>query len=667
MYSDKISKNLEKHLKVLGQKIRLDILKKLFISEKQISFSELKKDILECNSNSSNLSFHLNILKENNFINSLENGYSLTRLGKKILKQIFDIERVLNEEHKSVIIRTSNYSTEPFKLEKIKDYLMKEGDIEPFLAEKIAKIAKKRLYRTNIEYLTSPLIREYINAILIEEGLEECRHKLTRLGVPPYDTNEFFTNKNISPNKFIYKLGSEVSEQFLLLNLLPKHLSDLYLTKKIVLLNLNQWALKPLGISLNLRNFLNNSDDINSYDLIWESVFEKNKPKITRIFKSVNFINKLRHFVSEDVLVKDIENLLTLSLDSPHSTLDLFKYLLKSNSYVETRRASNTYCSTISLNFGDLLCKAPDCHTLEISNLLNNLFNGLNNNCNFLVLLQYSYKKNIELLVDFLNLIRESEFKQNFIFYNKPKNLVNSILINNINNSNSLAPQIISDKIMINLYSIAEESNKNDDLFFQLLENRLFDVFELFQLKIKFLSKKLGNSLEWNELLRKVFCKEDENWIDNLKNSISFIGLNEAVLQHCGLELDRITTSEKFGLEILEFMNSIINEQNECSNHLHILTQPHYVNHFPKTQGFGRDFSNENEIDNSHLIIRENSNLSLRKKLYLFEKFNKYLNGGGVFYLCNNKLNSVKIHETLSQLVKSGVSAFCLHDSICSY
>ena len=76
-------------------------------------------------------------------------------------------------------------------------------------------------------------MREYINGILLEEGLEEFRHKLTRLGVPPYDTNKFFNDKSYNPNQFIKKLGSEVSKQFLLLNLLPNDLADLYLSKKI--------------------------------------------------------------------------------------------------------------------------------------------------------------------------------------------------------------------------------------------------------------------------------------------------------------------------------------------------------------------------------------------------------------------------------------------------
>jgi len=56
-----------------------------------------------------------------------------------------------------------------------------------FLARKITREVEERLAKTNIEYLTAPLMREYINAILLENGLEEVRHKLTRLGTPPYE------------------------------------------------------------------------------------------------------------------------------------------------------------------------------------------------------------------------------------------------------------------------------------------------------------------------------------------------------------------------------------------------------------------------------------------------------------------------------------------------
>ena len=46
MSSDNISEILEQQLKTLGQKIRIDILKKLYDYNDSISFSMLKKKVL---------------------------------------------------------------------------------------------------------------------------------------------------------------------------------------------------------------------------------------------------------------------------------------------------------------------------------------------------------------------------------------------------------------------------------------------------------------------------------------------------------------------------------------------------------------------------------------------------------------------------------------------
>ncbi|GAH00990.1 unnamed protein product [marine sediment metagenome] len=151
------------------------------------------------------------------------------------MENILSIEQVLNNENKPIMIRTSKYSKEPFNENKIEEYLIREGELEAYLAKKIAREVKDRLFKANVEYLTAPLMREYINAILLESGLEEVRHRLTRLGTPPYEAFKLFNSqeKVITPDKFLKKLGSDVSEQFLLLNLLPKELADLYLSGEI--------------------------------------------------------------------------------------------------------------------------------------------------------------------------------------------------------------------------------------------------------------------------------------------------------------------------------------------------------------------------------------------------------------------------------------------------
>ncbi|MHA1467446.1 MAG: DUF7347 domain-containing protein, partial [Promethearchaeota archaeon] len=297
MSSDKISESLEQQLKTLGQKIRIDILKKLNDCNDSISFSMLQKKVLSTNSNSKNLSFHLNVLKKSDLITTNEYGYSITELGKKILTNILKIEQILNVQNNSIIIRTSKYSKEIFDNNKIVEYLIREGELDKYLARQIAQEVKERLSNITIEYLTAPLMREYINAILLENGLEQVRHKLTRLGTPPYEVYKLFEKSRINPENFIKKLGSETSEQFLLLNLLPNRLADLYLSGEILLTHLNYWSLRPLSIYLNADTILKKEKKIkNSKDLL------------KLILNFIDFLNRINPYISEDLLIGEFNN-----------------------------------------------------------------------------------------------------------------------------------------------------------------------------------------------------------------------------------------------------------------------------------------------------------------------------------------------------------------------
>ena len=91
-------------------------------------------------------------------IDSDSNGYSITPLGAKILKKLVSIEQILNDENRTIMIRTSKYSKEPFNINKIEEYLVREGEMETFLAKKIAEEVKERLAKTTIDYLNDDFL-----------------------------------------------------------------------------------------------------------------------------------------------------------------------------------------------------------------------------------------------------------------------------------------------------------------------------------------------------------------------------------------------------------------------------------------------------------------------------------------------------------------------------
>lgn len=675
METDKISTLLEKQLKTLGQKVRLDILKTLSLTKHTLTFSELQAQITQ-EPHSINLSYHLNNLKEAELVNynTQEQGYYITSLGRKILKNILSIETILSTMQEKRVVRTSKYNTEPFDIRKIKSNLMREANFDEFLAEKISKKVEKKLLQTEIKYLTTQLIREYVNAILLEEGLEEASHKLTRLGVPPYDTRMIFYNEEITPHQFITSLGSEVSKQFLLLNLLPSELSDLYLSGKIVLLDLNYWAMKPLGIAVNINN------SFETTELPFTEMQSTIPSCIHQFFKKVhiitNLINNLEAYFSNQVFIINLDELFS-PLKKSH---ELFKISM------------NLLCSQLSLLFNNINSELRCSLWLnphyfysshlsvvkEYSDVIRNIMiflekNSTNKSNSPLLLIDYRQFSNKEEMISFLSHFKK-KFLRRFIFFKGPSNLIDSCfnrynIVENENenedknenengNRNGRGSKVLLDKILVNLYDIALEANQCDETFFEILNARLNHIFELFSLKEQFVRQRLNNSFEKNKNFQiPSFLNSDVLLKETIK-SISFIGLNEAITFHCGIELDRIKDSQDFAIRIMKFIQKIINKKNNMEQESYCLTQPHcgqYLNYFtPKKlhrEIPAHDF-------HKYRLIRQDSNLTLPEKMGLYKKFSEILTGGSLFEVPFNNGHSTQMEDIIDYIWKFELNAF---------
>lgn len=662
MSSDKNQDVLEKHLKTLGQKIRIDILKKLSLSSNPLPYSSLQKEVLGSNPNSVNFSFHLKALKNSVLIESSENGYTLSVIGKQILKNILSIEQILNDKNKKIMIRTSKYSKEPFDANKIEAYLIKEGKVEKFVAKKISKEVEERLSKTHIEYLTAPLMREYINAILLENGREEIRHKLTRLGTPPFEIFKHFDNNSINPEQLLSKLGSDVSEQFLLLNLLPKNLADLFLSGEVVLLNLNYWSLRPLGFYIDTDSIMESISNRYSINL------DSNDYSINQIQLIMHFFDLLasfKPFFSEDILLGNFSS----------------SFLTRFNSIKEPSNLINIVVSQV-LKLGYRHYDEKSHLSLEISLLDKNKDEVLENsqeqnNHNFIDKLFYQANQNGEhispsILYDYSKFLTSKNthdffvhnFKsgnwRNFIFYKKNNsNLLNSTLVNvhNFNGGDQKRNKIILDKVLINFHKIAEYSNQNDNSFFEHLQERLDSVFELFEYKKELINRKLKSSNQWKRIISEFFKEKEAKWIDDSLKSVSFFGFNEAIKMHCGIEIDRVEKSESFAYNILEFMSDIIKEKNQKECEKYILTQPHQDSYLYDT--WHNNQYNLGKKSNRYSInmVREDSKLSLKRKIELHKNFEKYFDGGSLLTL---GLNNLAIDDLIEEIISSKLNAFQL-------
>ena len=180
-----------KVLKAASSSLRMQLLITL-VNKGPQSYTDLMKVLkLNPSRDAGRFAYHLKYLLNADLIEpDVDNKeYCLTELGKTMIQFTEDIQQQFLQR-KKILVRTSRLAMEEFDRNKIADALVKEANVPVFQAQKIARETEKRLLEFKTKYLTAPLIREMVNAILVEKGLEEYRHKLTRLGLPVFDVNQ---------------------------------------------------------------------------------------------------------------------------------------------------------------------------------------------------------------------------------------------------------------------------------------------------------------------------------------------------------------------------------------------------------------------------------------------------------------------------------------------
>src|SRR5438445_10526699 len=127
------------------------------------------------------------------------------------------------------------------------------------LADEISSEPEESLLRYGTTYLTAPLVRELANTILVERKLEKYRHKLTRLGLPVNDVTILLKEagrKHLDSAWVQQSAGAAVTEEYVLLNSLPRSLVDAHFSGQIHLENAESWILKPSIFWHDPRQFL---------------------------------------------------------------------------------------------------------------------------------------------------------------------------------------------------------------------------------------------------------------------------------------------------------------------------------------------------------------------------------------------------------------------------
>ena len=245
-----VSRRVRTIYSVIASSNRLEILR-ILNTKGPLSYSELKTLAgFKSKKESGKFAYHLRKLVRQMLIalNRQERKYTVTSLGRLVLNVTRQIEEQSVVESGKLYVRTSRQTMEEFNSDKILQSLVREAGMPVELAQRITSETEARLYKFQTIYLTAPLIREMVNALLVEHGLEEYRHKLTRLGLPIYDISEMVNNTGFGEGDVgtvLSKTANAVFSEYLMLSQLPRDVTDAHLAGEIHISNGGSWGLMP--------------------------------------------------------------------------------------------------------------------------------------------------------------------------------------------------------------------------------------------------------------------------------------------------------------------------------------------------------------------------------------------------------------------------------------
>jgi len=261
------SKRVRMIFSVMASPNRIDILR-ILNSKGPLTYSELKSLAgFKSKKESGKFAYHLRKLLRQSLValNKAERRYTITNLGKLVLSLARQIEERSIIESGKMYVRTTRPSIEEFNSNKIIQSLVREANMPLEQAHKITEEVENKIYKFQAVYLTSSLIRETVNSVLIEHGHEEYRNKLARLGLPASDIVEMLTNADAAKNgleTLMSKASQSIFSEYLLINTLPKDIADMHLAGEMNISNSGTWGLIPDTIFLDVTNFRENAMDL---------------------------------------------------------------------------------------------------------------------------------------------------------------------------------------------------------------------------------------------------------------------------------------------------------------------------------------------------------------------------------------------------------------------
>jgi ribonucleoside-triphosphate reductase len=134
----------------------------------------------------------------------------------------------------ALFVRTSGEEMDSWNRTRIEQALIRETLLDEGTAKEIASEVEEMA--AGINMVTTPLIRELVNAKLIERGLERERLAHTRLGVPLYDVDNMIRlpnkeNANVphGPEATNLTLAESIKKEYALINVFSRDVGDAHM------------------------------------------------------------------------------------------------------------------------------------------------------------------------------------------------------------------------------------------------------------------------------------------------------------------------------------------------------------------------------------------------------------------------------------------------------
>lgn len=294
---------------VMASPNRIDILR-ILNSKGPLTYSELKSLAgFKSKKESGKFAYHLRKLLKQSLVglNKSERRYTITNLGKLVLNLARQIEEKSIVESGKMYVRTSRQTIEEFNSHKIIQSLVREANLSLEQATKITEEVENKIYKLSSSYLTSRLLRDCVNNVLLDHGLEEQMNKLIRIGIPIFDLGKKLNNSDNSLKNGINDLIVSISNNVLsdyFVNIFQKDILDMHYNGEIHLDTLGHWGIGPDTVFIDIEQ-VNKNFNLKGHFLFLPRISHQNE--LNLILPII--VSLLQKEVSKEIVIENIDKI----------------------------------------------------------------------------------------------------------------------------------------------------------------------------------------------------------------------------------------------------------------------------------------------------------------------------------------------------------------------